>query len=150
MELFTDYSGLVEWPAHTRRLFTVAEADRSLVLVERIVEDVIFEYARAAELQEAVEAAASRYDRNADDLGERMLRAVDALHACLEELDCVGVELCDWSRGIVDFPSLAAGREVRLCWRYGESGVKHWHEIDGGCAGRRPLRTLGSRQIVVV
>ena len=146
-ELFTDYSGLVAWPEPTRRLFTVDQADRSLVLVERIVEDIIFEHARVADLQETIEAAASRHDRDIDALIDQMLGAIDSLQACLGELDCVGAYLCDWSGGVVDFPSLVAGREVRLCWRHGESRVSHWHEVDSGCAARQSLHALGVPQM---
>jgi hypothetical protein len=28
---------------------------------------------------------------------------------------------------------------VYLCWRFGEQGIVHWHELDTGFAGRKPL-----------
>jgi hypothetical protein len=28
---------------------------------------------------------------------------------------------------------------VFLCWRYGEGNVEHWHCIEDGFAGRKPL-----------
>jgi hypothetical protein len=31
------------------------------------------------------------------------------------------------------------GREVYLCWRLGEPDVAHWHELEGGFAGRQKL-----------
>lgn len=42
-------------------------------------------------------------------------------------------------QGIVDFPTTFEGRWVYLCWRRGESGIGHWHEVDGGFRGRRPI-----------
>ena len=55
------------------------------------------------------------------------------------------MELRDWSLGIVDFPCLAAGSEVRLCWRWGEGQVAHWHEVDEGFANRKPITSLPRR-----
>jgi hypothetical protein len=45
----------------------------------------------------------------------------------------------DIDRGLVDFPALIAGREVYLCWVDDEPAVAHWHEIEAGFRGRRPL-----------
>ena len=54
----------------------------------------------------------------------------------LEELDVV---VRDLERGLIDFPSLLGGEEVYLCWLLGEPSVGHWHAVEGGFAGRRPL-----------
>ncbi len=54
----------------------------------------------------------------------------------LEEMDVV---VRDLERGLIDFPSLLGGEEVYLCWLLGEPSVGHWHAVEGGFAGRRPL-----------
>jgi len=54
----------------------------------------------------------------------------------LERLDIV---VRDLERGLVDFPALREGREVYLCWLLDEPAVGHWHGIETGFAGRRPL-----------
>ena len=54
----------------------------------------------------------------------------------LERLDLV---VRDLERGLVDFPSLIDGREVYLCWLLDEPSVGHWHGVESGFAGRRPL-----------
>ncbi len=41
--------------------------------------------------------------------------------------------------GLVDFPATLDGRWVYLCWHAGEERVSHWHELDAGFSGRRPL-----------
>jgi len=28
---------------------------------------------------------------------------------------------------------------VNLCWKYGEHAITHWHGLDEGYAGRKPL-----------
>lgn len=50
-----------------------------------------------------------------------------------------GIVLRDIDRGLVDFPALMDGREVYLCWELGEEDVAHWHELESGYGGRRPL-----------
>jgi hypothetical protein len=54
----------------------------------------------------------------------------------LEELDIV---VRDLERGLLDFPSLLGGHEVYLCWVIGEPSVGHWHAVESGFGGRRPL-----------
>ena len=41
--------------------------------------------------------------------------------------------------GLADFPHLKNGREVYLCWKYGEDDIHFWHEVDAGFAGRTPI-----------
>lgn len=125
------------------RWFTVAEANRSLVLVKRIVADVISLHRRLLSRQEAYVIAETRC-RNAEleDARRELFDTGEQLRICLNELEQVGVALKDWSLGIVDFPCLAGGARVQLCWRWGEATVGHWHEVDEGFANRKPIGSL--------
>jgi hypothetical protein len=51
----------------------------------------------------------------------------------------LGVVVKDVNTGLVDFPSQRDGREVFLCWRYGEERVAYWHDLDAGVAGRQEV-----------
>ncbi len=53
-----------------------------------------------------------------------------------------GVLVKNLPRGLCDFPHLLpeTGEEVFLCWELGEDEVGHWHTLDAGYSGRRPLR----------
>jgi len=58
----------------------------------------------------------------------------------ITELEALGVQLKDFERGLVDFPSLRDGRVVLLCWQLGEGDeLEWWHDVDAGFAGRTPL-----------
>jgi hypothetical protein len=58
----------------------------------------------------------------------------------LAELDVMGVQLKDFDRGLIDFPSLREGRVVLLCWQLGEGDeLEWWHDMDAGFGGRTPL-----------
>ena len=115
------------------------------MLVRRIVADVVAEYARVLDLQEILEfaeenASAERYE----EIRTELIRAAARLRACVEELENVGVELRDWSLGVVDFPCVTGGRQVCLSWQHGDDRIRHWHEQDTDLAGLRPIHTLPS------
>lgn len=61
------------------------------------------------------------------------------LEVLVREIQRTGAELKDINTGLVDFLTLREGREVYLCWQYGEERIKYWHEVDAGFAGRQPL-----------
>ena len=69
---------------------------------------------------------------------ERAKAAIDVAlgFEALERLDIV---VRDLDRGLVDFPAVLDGREVYLCWLLDEPAVTHWHAIESGFAGRKPL-----------
>ena len=71
--------------------------------------------------------------------GRRRAAATLAVSLGIERLEELGVLVRDLDRGIVDFPSVREGREVYLCWHLGEPAITHWHELESGFAGRRPL-----------
>jgi hypothetical protein len=56
-----------------------------------------------------------------------------------EQLERLDIVVRDLERGLVDFPAVIDGREVYLCWLLDEPQVTHWHAIESGFAGRRPL-----------
>ena len=53
-----------------------------------------------------------------------------------------GVLIKDINIGLLDFPAFKDGREVYLCWQYGEGEIAFWHEIEAGYAGRQPISTF--------
>ena len=132
-----------------RRYFTVSQADRALVLVSQVVADVRQLYAQLLDLQEEAEAS-ERRGGSPGPVREEMVGTAERLHACLKEFDEIGVELMDWTKGVVDFPCRAGGREVRLCWQAGEPHIAFWHEATGCGDDRLDIATLPVRDSVEV
>jgi len=123
-----------------RRQFSIEEANRALVLVRRIVDDVVGDYRRLTEMQEWMDLAeAQGQGARARSARGELLRLAERIWGYLEELEAIGVELRDSALGVVDFPSLLDGRPVSLCWCRGEAEVAHWHEPDAEFSERRPL-----------
>ena len=127
------------------RLFTLAEAERTLPLVRRIVADLMVEYPRWR-------AAVSRFELLTGgaraDWGEtgELVEARDAVTAAagkingyLKELETIGCVFKGFDAGLVDFYSLRDDRPVFLCWRMGEERISNWHELDAGFGGRQPI-----------
>ena len=69
----------------------------------------------------------------------RVEESTRAMRKGLEEIRGLGGVIKDLGLGLVDFPHLREGREVNLCWRYGEQRITHWHGLDEGYAARKPL-----------
>ena len=62
----------------------------------------------------------------------------------IQETGCI---LKDLDQGLVDFPSLRGGEEVYLCWKLGEKRIAHWHGIEEGFSGRKPLEDSPSDEL---
>jgi hypothetical protein len=125
---------------HGKKYFTVAEANRALGYVARIMRDVGDSYRQAVATREQIEHP--RPGDEAEALRGGYEHAMDHLNELVDELRQVGVELKDFEQGLVDFPALHQGREICLCWRVGEAKVAHWHELDAGFAGRQDAALL--------
>lgn len=67
---------------------------------------------------------------------------VEALREQIEAIQETGCVIKDIEVGLVDWPALHKGREVLLCWKYGEPEVAFWHETHTGFDGRRPVSEL--------
>lgn len=72
----------------------------------------------------------------------RMQGLIDQMAAGVARIDALGLTLRDIERGLVDFPALVSGRQVWLCWKYGEASIAWWHDLETGYDGRRPLAEL--------
>ena len=60
----------------------------------------------------------------------------------LEKLENMGCIVKDLNLGLIDFLSYHGGREVLLCWKIGEKDINHWHEVNSGFSGRKPIWLL--------
>lgn len=121
------------------KLFTPQEATQTLPLVKRIVEDILGLGQRIREKSLAVRESIGAGVRPEED--PEVLRLVEQLEELFDEIEILGCYYKDWnfSVGLVDFPAALDGREVLLCWRSDEEGLKYYHDMDAGYAGRKPI-----------
>lgn len=129
------------------RIFTLAEAERTLPLVRRIVRDMMEEHAawRRAMARYELEVAGLRGDAGESGAVKELLgeveRSAERLDGYMAEIGQVGCVFKGFEEGLVDFCALRDDRLVFLCWRFGEPHIGHWHEVDAGFAGRQPIDT---------
>ena len=72
----------------------------------------------------------------------RLVDDFERLDALIHKILGTGVQIKDINIGLLDFSAERDGREVYLCWKYGEDDIAFWHEIDAGYAGRQPIETF--------
>ncbi len=79
-------------------------------------------------------------DRAAWKAGTARLQALTAaIQQALQEIADMGGAPKDLELGLVDFLHVRDGREVNLCWKYGEREIHFWHGLDEGYTARKPL-----------
>ena len=66
-------------------------------------------------------------------------KAIQRVKDSLAEIDATGVQVKDIDIGLLDFPCKVEGEIVLLCWKLGESDITHWHGMNEGFAGRKPI-----------
>ena len=124
------------------KLFTVAEANALLPTVQQILKRIQLARKRLASYQDKAKAAAENADQGGGGMsdGLRYANFLIDFTSQTSELDVLGVQLKDFDRGLVDFPSLRDGRVVLLCWQIGEGDeLEWWHSVEDGFAGRTPI-----------
>lgn len=124
------------------KLFTVEEANALLPSVRQILRRIQRSRRRLSGYRQVAKLAAEAAEQGGGGIEDGVLYAtiLTNLTAELAELEALGVQLKDFDRGLVDFPSLREGRVVLLCWQLGEGDqLEWWHDMDAGFAGRTPL-----------
>ena len=129
------------------RVFTVDEANALIPVVEEGMRWFQAHIPGIIELNDAIGVlrmlgAESTSSPEHDELLERRsqlderVRTYQAEQHRLHDLGCL---VKDIDIGTVDFYAQRGGQLVFLCWKLGESGITHWHDVDAGFRGRRPM-----------
>jgi len=132
------------------RFYAIDDANAALPDVERILAALRDQRAELIELRDlAVAAAPENGEEGAEAAAEelrllrlRMQGLIDQMQAGVARLVDLEITLRDIATGLIDFPALASGRPIWLCWRLGESSVGYWHRHDEGFGSRLPLEKL--------
>ena len=136
--------------SHGRRLFTEDDANALVPVLESAFRRIDPKLARLPEVQDLFEDREAYWGRgllraplSERDAHAEALRQLDGARASVDEevrgLEALGVEVKDVRMGLADFRARRDGDIVYLCWQRGEPKVAHWHTLEGGFAGRRPL-----------
>jgi hypothetical protein len=130
------------------RYFAIDEANLRLADVEPLLVELKADRDRVAELQPEIARGRETNGsaEHAEELAEQereVREAVRRMQRAVVQIDEWGVTLRDISSGLIDFPALANGRPIWLCWRLGEGPeIAWWHEANEGFDSRQPLAEL--------
>ncbi|CAN5607609.1 DUF2203 domain-containing protein [soil metagenome] len=113
------------------RAFTHAEAQALMPEVRRRAADLVVV---RADFAEAADAAHTRRG------GIPELKALEArFHEALEWFPRQGIQVKRIAPLLVDFPAVAEGEDVLLCWLEGEPALEWYHPARLGFMGRRRI-----------
>ena len=120
------------------KYYTPKEANEALSIVRLMMEEMmqIGEKIRdhQPELWDLVQKSAGN---GGNPTLSKLLKDFDRLDELLHQIQDMGIHVKDLISGLIDFPAWHEGREIYLCWRYGEDSIQFWHEIEAGFQGRR-------------
>lgn len=132
-----------------QKIHTLEEANAKIPTLRQILERQL---SRRAIIQEKLTALGDLVEEIPDDFAVRQgdSELVRELKADLAErvaeyrrgwdaVEELGAVVKDPRIGLVDFYGRVDGKVVWLCWRYGENEVAHYHALDSGFAGRKPI-----------
>lgn len=122
------------------RYFTVDEANALLPVIGPLVGELLERRAKVVVSRQNLGAVLDDYH---SDVGGQpateMAVEFDSIEALVKRIQSYGCVLKDTNSGLVDFLAEMNGREVFLCWRYGEPRVAFYHELHLGFNGRQPV-----------
>lgn len=122
------------------RYFTLQEANKTLVAIRPLMDEIqaIRQkiLARKPEIWPVIEKAAGNGGNQA---ASKLVEDFERLDALVHQIQATGALFKDINLGLLDFPALKDGREVYLCWKFGEDDIAFWHEIEAGYAGRQSI-----------
>lgn len=132
----------------SERTFTLDEAQSLLPILESLLRTALNEKKLMDDVDGEIQALHHRIFLNGGmflevlplarrkaERGRAEQRAKDAL----AEIDSIGVQVKDLSIGLLDFPCEVDGQKILLCWKLGEKSITHWHGLEEGFAGRKPI-----------
>lgn len=120
------------------KYFTVAEANALLPTLEPLMKQLLTRRARASRLAQQLGHLLGDYRSNVGSVElSTLTQDFVAIQRMIDQIQAYGVVLKDVNAGLLDFLSERNGRDVYLCWKYGEDQIEYFHELHTGFAGRQ-------------
>lgn len=121
--------------------FTTNEANQALPDVIKKFEFALLKKNEVSKLEQQLQMSLSTTNTFEEyvTLKQKLNSAITAFYEAIEILENTGVVVKSIEQGLLDFPSKRFDEEVWLCWKYGETEIKFWHEKESGFMGRKPI-----------
>lgn len=118
--------------------FTLEEANALLPVIEPLMAELVERRSYVVNL--AKEVGPALQDMRSNVGGPRFAELTQefaAIERLISSIQAHGCVIKDINVGLVDFLANRNGRDVYLCWRYGETAVTHYHDLHTGFNDRR-------------
>ena len=122
------------------KFFTLQQANETLEIIRPLMGEIQAIRQRILDKQpETWDAIEKSVGNGGNRTLSHMVQDFERLDVLVHSVLDTGVQIKDINIGLLDFSALKDGREVYLCWKYGEGEIAYWHEVDAGYAGRQPI-----------
>jgi hypothetical protein len=122
------------------RYFTVEEANEVLSEVEPLMGELLRRRARVVAARKELGAVVEDLQSDVGGpVASQLVQEFMAIEQLVRKIQSYGCVVKDMNAGLLDFLSERDGREVYLCWRYGEPQVAFYHELHTGYNGRQSV-----------
>ena len=121
--------------------FTANEANQILPEVIKKFENALKKKNEVSKLEKKLQVILETTDKLDEyiPIKQKLNTALTQFYESSEILEKTGVVIKSIDQGLLDFPSKKFDEDVWLCWKYGETEIKFWHEKDSGFMGRKPV-----------
>jgi hypothetical protein len=122
------------------RYFTLQEANEALNAIRPLMDELQAIRREILARQPDVWPVVERSAGNGGSLAaSKLVKEFERLDSLIQRIQATGAIFKDINLGLLDFSALKNGREVYLCWKYGEEDIVFWHEVEAGYAGRQSI-----------
>ena len=121
--------------------FTTNEANAALPDVIKKYEYALAKQTEVRKLERQLQMVVSTTNSFEEyiTLKQKLNSMITKFYESVEILENTGIVVKSIEQGLLDFPAKRFDEEVWLCWKYGETEIKFWHEKDSGFMGRKPI-----------
>jgi hypothetical protein len=124
------------------KFFTLQQANEALADIRPWMEEIMQIRRKVLESQPETWSAIEKSAGNGGNPElSKLVLDFERFDELIHKIHDTGAQIKDINIGLLDFPAQRDGREVYLCWKFGEGDIAFWHEVDAGYAGRQPIET---------
>lgn len=123
------------------RYFSIDEVNELLPAISPLMGELLERRAKVANQRDRLSGIVDDSRSNVGSAAaSETVRDFIRIEKLVEKIHSYGCKIKDLNGGTIDFLTKRNGREVYLCWRYGEPlEVAHYHALESGFMGRRAI-----------
>lgn len=122
------------------RYYSVAEANELLNEIKPLMAELLERRARIVRSRHDVTPILKDMHSDTGSAAATfMAQDFEAIQQLIERIQSYGCVVKDMNVGLLDFLTELNGREVYLCWRYGEPRIEFFHELHTGYNSRQRI-----------